>query len=157
MRIGHGIDVHKFSGSGPIMLCGIKIAHVSGILAHSDGDVAIHALCDAIIGAMGEGDIGQWFPDTDGQYMDIDSQILLAKVCERMSERYQIGNADLTIMAQRPRLAEYIQAMRDNLASICGCSQDAINIKATTTENLGFVGREEGIEVHAVVLLKRNA
>lgn len=154
MRIGHGYDVHKFSGAGPLTLCGVKIDHEFGLLAHSDGDVALHALCDAIIGAMGGGDIGHWFPDTESEYKDIDSQILLARVCERMSGDYQMGNADLTIVAQRPKLAAYIQAMRANISSICGCSIDAINIKATTTETLGFVGREEGIEVHAVVLLK---
>ncbi|HFB66650.1 MAG TPA: 2-C-methyl-D-erythritol 2,4-cyclodiphosphate synthase [Aeromonadales bacterium] len=156
MRIGHGIDVHKFSGSGPITLCGVKIEHEFGLLAHSDGDVAIHALCDAIIGAMGEGDIGHWFPDSEPEYENIDSQKLLSKVCERMAEHYQLENADLTILAQRPKLAEYIQSMRENISSICGCATEAINIKATTTENLGFVGREEGIEVHAVVLLKKR-
>ncbi len=156
MRIGHGYDVHKFGGEGPLMLCGLPIAHEQGLIAHSDGDVAIHAFCDAIIGAMGEGDIGHWFPDNNPRYEDIDSQKLLAKVCQRMQKKYQLLNADLTIIAQCPKLAPYIIKMRKNLARICNCKSAQINIKATTTETLGFIGRAEGIAVHAVVLLKQQ-
>jgi len=155
MRIGHGFDVHKFSGEGPIRLGGVTIEHPRGLLAHSDGDVLIHAFCDALIGAMGEGDIGHWFPDTNTTYSDIDSCILLQKVITKMhSKNYQLSNADITLIAEAPKIAPHIPAIRSVLTKLCGTQQDAINIKATTTEGLGYAGREEGIAVHAVVLIK---
>jgi len=156
MKIGHGFDVHKFSGEGPLRLGGVDIVHSQGLLAHSDGDVLLHALCDAILGALGEGDIGHWFPDTDPQYQDIDSCLLLEKIINRMENKsYQISNADITVVAQSPKLAPYIASIKTKISTICKSSEDAINVKATTTEGLGFTGREEGIAVHAVVLLKK--
>jgi len=154
MRIGHGFDVHKFSGEGPIRLGGIDIQHPRGLLAHSDGDVLIHALCDALIGAMGEGDIGHWFPDTDNTYANIDSGLLLQKVVKKMHQNgYQLSNADITIVAQAPKIAPHISDIVSVLAKLCNSQNNAINIKATTTEGLGYTGREEGIAVHAVVLI----
>ena len=157
MRIGHGFDVHKFGGQGPIILAGVKIDYPEGFLAHSDGDVAIHALCDAILGALALGDIGNHFPDTDDDYENIDSRILLRHVVNLMSERdYQIGNVDLTICAQAPKIAPHLLAMRNILAEDLQCALEQVNVKATTTEKLGYVGRKEGIAVHAVCLLEKN-
>ena len=154
MRIGHGYDVHKFGGKGPIRLGGVNIPYHKGLLAHSDGDVLLHALCDAIIGALGEGDIGHWFPDTDNQYQNINSCTLLQKVISRMFEKkHQINNADITIIAEQPKMAQHIVTMKNVISELCKVPVDAINIKATTTEGLGFIGREEGIAVQAVVLL----
>ncbi len=156
MRIGHGFDVHKFSGEGPIRLGGVEIEYSKGLLAHSDGDVLLHALCDAIIGALGEGDIGHWFPDTDASFENIDSTQLLHKVISEMKQRnFQLSNADITVIAQAPTLAPHIKAIKNVIATICETSADAINVKATTTEGLGYVGRSEGIAVHAVVLIKQ--
>jgi len=158
MRIGHGFDVHKFGGSGPIVLAGIKIPYQQGFVAHSDGDVAIHALCDAILGALCLADIGNHFPDTDGQYENISSRILLRHVVKLMTEKgYQIGNADITIVAQAPKIAPHLLAMRECLSEDLGCDVDQINVKATTTEKLGYVGRKEGVAVHSVVLLTKTA
>jgi 2-C-methyl-D-erythritol 2,4-cyclodiphosphate synthase len=157
MRIGHGYDVHAFGDGDHIMLCGVRIAHPCGLMAHSDGDVALHALTDGLLGALALGDIGHHFPDDDPTFEGADSRQLLRQVVALVGERgYALGNADLTIIAQAPKLASYIGAMRQNLAEDLGCDIDRINVKATTTEKLGFVGREEGIAVHAVVLLEES-
>ena len=154
MRIGHGFDVHKFGGKGPLVLGGVDIAFEHGFIAHSDGDVAIHALCDAILGALCLADIGNHFPDTDGQYENISSRILLRHVVSLMIEKgFQLGNADITIVAQAPKMAPHLLAMRTCLSEDLQTSIDQVNVKATTTENLGYTGRKEGIAVHAVVLL----
>lgn len=154
MRIGHGFDVHKFGGEGPLMLGGVAIPFEQGFIAHSDGDVAIHALCDAILGALCLGDIGNHFPDTDGQYENISSRILLRHVVCLMTEQgYEIGNGDITIVAQAPKIAQHLLAMRECLSKDLNCAVDQINVKATTTEKLGYAGRKEGIAVHCVVLL----
>jgi len=154
MRIGHGFDVHKFGGEGPIVLAGIEIPFTQGFIAHSDGDVAIHALCDAILGALCLADIGNHFPDTDGQYKNISSRILLRHVVSLMqTEGYRLSNADITIVAQAPKIAPHLLAMRECLAQDLQCQCNQVNVKATTTEQLGYVGRKEGVSVHAVVLL----
>ena len=154
MRIGHGFDVHKFGGEGPLMLAGVAIPFDKGFIAHSDGDVAIHALCDAILGALCLGDIGNHFPDTDGKYENISSRILLRHVVSLMVKKgYQIGNGDITIIAQAPKIAPHLLAMRECLSEDLNCSIDQINVKATTTEKLGYAGRKEGIAVHCVILL----
>ncbi|MEI4548649.1 2-C-methyl-D-erythritol 2,4-cyclodiphosphate synthase [Pseudoalteromonas spongiae] len=154
MRIGHGYDVHKFGGEGPLTIAGVKIDYKFGFLAHSDGDVAIHALCDAILGALALGDIGKHFPDTAAEFENIDSRILLRHVVSLMTERgYQVGNTDITIVAQAPKMAPHINAMRKVIAEDLNIQIDQVNVKATTTEKLGFAGRKEGIESHAVVLL----
>lgn len=155
MRIGHGYDVHAFGEGDYITLCGVRIAHGRGLVAHSDGDVALHALADALLGALALGDIGHHFPDDDPTYEGADSRQLLRHVVKLVNERgLSLGNADLTIIAQAPKLASHIDAMRQHLAEDLGAGIDQINVKATTTEKLGFVGREEGIGVHAVVLLR---
>jgi 2-C-methyl-D-erythritol 2,4-cyclodiphosphate synthase len=157
-RIGHGFDVHAFGGEGPITLGGVKIDYVQGLLAHSDGDVVLHAVSDALLGALALGDIGHHFPDTDAAFKGIDSRILLRKVVDAMVERgYQLGNLDVTIMAQSPKMAPHILAMREVLAADLQCTLEQVNVKATTTEKLGFVGRKEGIAVEAVVLLVKAA
>lgn len=157
MRIGHGYDVHAFGDGDHIMLCGVRIAHQNGLMAHSDGDVALHALTDALLGALALGDIGHHFPDDDPALEGADSRQLLRQVIARVKARgFVLGNADLTIIAQAPKLASHIAAMRQNLSEDLGGDIDLINVKATTTEKLGFVGREEGIAVHAVVLLKES-
>ncbi|WP_199609546.1 2-C-methyl-D-erythritol 2,4-cyclodiphosphate synthase [Flocculibacter collagenilyticus] len=154
IRIGHGYDVHKFGGSGPITIGGVKIPHHEGLLAHSDGDVALHALCDALLGSVALGDIGKHFPDTDAEFENIDSRILLQKVVESVKEKgYQVGNVDLTIVAQTPKMAPHIVAMREQIATCLNVAIDQVNVKATTTEKLGFAGRKEGIAAHAVVLV----
>ena len=158
MRIGHGFDVHKFGGQGPIVLAGVKVPYDYGFIAHSDGDVAIHALCDAILGALALGDIGNHFPDTDDDYENIDSRILLRHVVGLMHDKgYQLGNADITIVAQAPKIAPHLLAMRTCLSEDLQCPLDCVNVKATTTEKLGYVGRKEGISTHAVVLLTPRA
>ena len=157
MRIGHGYDVHAFGEGDHIMLCGVRIAHQNGLMAHSDGDVALHALTDALLGALALGDIGHHFPDDDPTFEDADSRHLLRQVMALVKARgFTLGNADLTIIAQAPKLAAHIAAMRQNLSEDLSGDVDLINVKATTTEKLGFVGREEGIAVHAVVLLKES-
>ena len=157
MRIGHGYDVHAFGDGDHIMLCGVRIAHQNGLMAHSDGDVALHALADALLGALALGDIGHHFPDDDPTFEGADSRQLLRQVMALVKARgFVMGNADLTIIAQAPKLATHIAAMRKNLSEDLGGDIDLINVKATTTEKLGFVGREEGIAVHAVVLLKES-
>ncbi len=155
-RIGHGFDVHAFMPGDHLVLGGIKIPFERAFKAHSDGDVLIHALCDALLGAAALGDIGQHFPDTDPAYRGIDSCVLLSRV-ERLlqAEHWQVGNLDLTIIAQAPRMAAHIPAMRARLADVLAISLSQINIKATTTEQLGFTGRGEGIAVEAVALIVR--
>ena len=156
MRIGNGYDVHKLAEGLPLMLCGVKIPHTKGCVAHSDGDVAIHALCDAMLGALALGDIGFHFPDTSDAYLNIDSKILLKKVSEMVADKgYRLVNADITILAQKPKLAPHISAMRGSIASVLDVDVDVVSVKATTTERLGYVGREEGIAVYAVVLLDK--
>ena len=157
MRIGHGYEVNAFGDGDHIMLCGVRIAHQNGLMAHSDGDVALHALPDALLGALALGDIGHHFPDDDPAFEGADSRQLLRQVMALVNARgFVMGNADLTIIAQAPKLATHIAAMRKNLSEELGGDIDLINVKATTTEKLGFVGREEGIAVHAVVLLKES-
>lgn len=154
MRIGHGFDVHAFGGNGPITLGGVKIDYPQGLLAHSDGDVILHALSDALLGALAMGDIGHHFPDTDVAFKGIDSRILLRKVyADIQTAGYSVGNLDITIMAQAPKMAPHITAMRQCIADDLACELSQVNVKATTTEKLGFVGRKEGIAVEAVVLL----
>ena len=154
MRIGHGFDVHAFGGDGPVTLGGVKIDYAQGLLAHSDGDVVLHALADALLGAVALGDIGHHFPDTDAAFKGIDSRILLRKVFTEVgSAGYRIGNVDITVMAQAPKLAAHISAMRTAIAADLACDISQVNVKATTTEKLGFVGRKEGIAAEAVVLL----
>ncbi len=153
-RIGHGYDVHRFGEGDFIVLGGVKIPHHSGFIAHSDGDVLIHALCDALLGGIGAGDIGHHFPDTDKKYENISSSILLEKTGQLLKENnYAVVNIDLTIIAQSPKMASHIQAMSQTLANVLNIAISQINIKATTTESLGFTGREEGIAVHAVAML----
>lgn len=154
IRIGTGFDVHKFGGEGPIVLAGVKIPYEQGFLAHSDGDVAIHALCDAMLGALAMGDIGKHFPDDADQYENIDSRILLRHVNNLIKDKgYEVGNCDITIIAQAPKMAPHIIAMRQILAEDLGIDADRVSVKATTTEKLGFEGRKEGIAVQAAVLL----
>lgn len=155
MRIGQGYDVHAIASGLPMWLCGVKIDSDKGFVAHSDGDVAIHALCDALLGALALGDIGLHFPDSDDRFKGIDSKILLRKVMEMVRSRgYDICNADITIALQAPKLRPHVDAMRSCLAETMGCGIDRISVKATTTEHLGFVGRGEGCAVWAVCLLE---
>ncbi len=155
MRIGQGLDVHAFTAGDHVTLGGVRIAHHRGILAHSDGDVVIHALCDAILGALGEGDIGRHFPDTDARFRGADSRLFLREVAARMrSAGWQVVNADITVTAQAPRIAAHATAMIENLRQDLQVESARINIKATTTEQLGFIGREEGLAANAVVLLE---
>lgn len=155
MRIGQGFDVHKFGGEGPVHLGGVSIPHDRGLVAHSDGDVLLHALCDALLGAIAAGDIGQLFPDTDAAYAGADSGQLLCQVYEKVTQAgYRLVNADMTIMAETPKLAPYNQAIRESVASLVDVESNRISIKATTTEQLGFTGRKEGIAAMAVVLLE---
>ncbi len=158
-RIGHGFDVHKFSikkENAHVIIAGVKIPFECELIAHSDGDVALHALCDALLGAAALGDIGHHFPDTDPQYAGIDSRELLRRVKKSIDEKkYRILNLDLTIMAQAPKMAPHIESMRENIAQDLLLDIDQVNVKATTTEKLGFVGRKEGIAVAAVTMLAR--
>lgn len=154
-RIGHGYDVHALGEGLPLWLGGVRIPHAKGCIAHSDGDVAIHALCDAMLGALALGDIGRHFPDSSDEFKGIDSKVLLRRVNEMVvKEGYSVANADITIAAQKPRLAGYILPMRRTLAEVMGVDVSQVSVKATTTEHLGFTGREEGIAVWASVLLQ---
>jgi 2-C-methyl-D-erythritol 2,4-cyclodiphosphate synthase len=154
MRIGQGVDVHAFGAGDHVVLGGVHIAHAQGIVAHSDGDVVIHALCDALLGAMGDGDIGQHFPDSDARYRGADSRVFLRVVAQRMkSAGLRLVNADITVLAEAPRIGAHRGAMAANLAEDLQVGASAINIKATTTERLGFIGRKEGIAAMASVLL----
>lgn len=153
-RIGHGYDVHALGEGLPLWLGGVKIEHEKGCVAHSDGDVAIHAICDALLGAVALGDIGKLFPDTAAEFKGIDSKILLSRVVALLHERgYRIGNIDCTIAMQRPKLRPHIDLMRQTLARVMGIEADAVSIKATTTERLGFEGEERGVSAHAVALV----
>ncbi len=157
IRIGHGYDVHPLVAGRDLILGGVKIPHSKGLHGHSDADVLIHAICDACLGAAGLGDIGRHFPDTDAQYKNIDSRKLLRKVKEAIAERgWKIANVDSTIVAQAPRVAPHLSRMIQNIAADLGIARDSVNIKATTTEKLGFAGRGEGIAAHAVVLLENK-
>lgn len=154
MRIGQGFDAHRFKSGGRLVLGGVEIPHDKGMAAHSDGDVVIHALCDAILGALALGDIGKHFPDSDAEFEGIDSRILLRKVMTLIAEQdYTINNADITIIAQEPKLAPHIDAMRTVLAEDMQTERQNLSIKATTTEGMGFTGRGEGIAAMASVLL----
>ena len=154
IRIGHGFDVHKFGGEGPCTLGGVKVPYDQGLLAHSDGDVVLHAISDALLGAIAAGDIGRHFPDNDSAFKGIDSRILLRDVYAKVEAAgYRMGNLDVTIIAQAPKMAPYVEAMREVLATDLNASVQQINVKATTTEKLGFTGRKEGIAVEAVVLV----
>lgn len=160
IRIGQGIDVHAFVNDGTdnqfVTLGGVKIPHTHSLLAHSDGDVVLHALCDALLGALALGDIGQFFPDTDERFRNIDSTILLKHVYEFIkSKGFALINADITIMAERPKILPYRTEIQAKIASVMGCQIDQISVKATTTEKLGFTGRQEGIMVSCVVLLEQ--
>lgn len=155
MRVGFGYDVHKLVEGRRCIICGVDIPHDKGLLGHSDADVAIHALCDALLGAAALGDIGRLFPDTSSEFKDIDSRILLRRVVEQIKLKgYEVGNVDVTIAAQKPKMMDYIEQMRDNMSSDLEVEKDCVNIKATTTEKLGFEGREEGISAYAVAMLK---
>lgn len=154
MRIGHGFDAHRFGAQRALVLGGVQVAHHSGLLAHSDGDVVLHALCDALLGAAGLGDIGRHFPDTDAAYENIDSGVLLTRVMDALTQAgFTVVNADITIIAQVPKLAGHMDAMRTAIAAGLRVDAGAVNVKATTTERMGWIGREEGIATHAVVLL----
>jgi 2-C-methyl-D-erythritol 2,4-cyclodiphosphate synthase len=154
VRIGHGFDAHRLIGGRPLVLGGVDIPFEKGLAAHSDGDAVIHALCDALLGAAGLGDIGTLFPDSDARFKNIDSRVLLRKVRSLVTEKgYTFQNADITVLAERPKLAAFIPQMRANLAADLETSADAIGIKASTTEKMGYVGREEGIAAYAVVLI----
>ena len=156
IRIGHGYDVHAFGEGDHVVLGGVRIPHPRGLLAHSDGDVVIHALCDAILGALAEGDIGRHFPPDDPRWKDADSRRFLRHVAGLAAARgYRLGNADVTVVCERPKLAPHVEAMRALLAEDLGAGVDRISVKATTSERLGFTGREEGIAAQAVVLLER--
>jgi 2-C-methyl-D-erythritol 2,4-cyclodiphosphate synthase len=157
MRIGHGYDVHAFGLGDKIVIGGVVIPHDHGLIAHSDGDVLLHALCDALLGAAALGDIGKHFPDTDMQYRNADSRSLLRMVYAKVAQLgWKIANADMTIVAQAPRMANYIPRMVETIAADLQSELNQINVKATTTERLGFTGREEGIACYAVVLLEKS-
>lgn len=154
-RVGNGYDVHLLAEGLPLWLGGIRIEHTKGCVAHSDGDVLIHALCDALLGALAMGDIGKHFPDTSAEFKGIDSKILLKRTYSMVKERgYKLVNADCTLLLQRPKVAPYINLMRETLASVMGVEVGRVSVKATTTEGAGFVGREEGVAVYATVLLQ---
>ncbi|WP_117235836.1 2-C-methyl-D-erythritol 2,4-cyclodiphosphate synthase [Vibrio maerlii] len=157
IRIGHGFDVHKFGGEGPVIIGGVAIPYEQGLIAHSDGDVALHALSDALLGSIAEGDIGRHFPDTDAEWEGADSRFLLRDVYKKVKAKgYTIGNVDVTIMAQAPKMAPYIKDMCAAIAEDLETELANVNVKATTTEKLGFTGRKEGIAVEAVALIIKN-
>lgn len=154
IRVGQGFDVHAFCEGDHVMLGGVRIPHGQGLKAHSDGDVALHALADALLGALALGDIGHFFPDTDAKWRGADSAVLLQRVYQQVSERgYRLGNADITIICQQPKIAPHVSAMRERIATLLDTGIEQVSVKATTTEKLGFTGRGEGIAVTAVVLL----
>ena len=154
MRIGHGYDVHRFEEGRKLFLGGIEIPHTKGLLGHSDADVLLHAICDALLGAAALGDIGKHFPDTDNSFKNIDSKILLKNTVNLIKDKgFAVSNIDATIIAQKPKLAPYIESMKNCIATLCEVEPDCINVKATTEEKLGFTGREEGIASHAVCII----
>ncbi|MFP5357867.1 MAG: 2-C-methyl-D-erythritol 2,4-cyclodiphosphate synthase [Gammaproteobacteria bacterium] len=157
LRIGHGFDAHRIEAGEGMSLGGVLIACPWRIVAHSDGDVLIHALCDALLGALGQGDIGKWFPDSDARFSGISSRLLLQQVWARAhGQGFELINADLTLVAEVPRVAAHIPAMRSVLAAELGATPEQVNVKATTNEQMGHIGRREGIAAHAVVLLRRR-
>lgn len=157
IRVGHGYDVHALADGLRLVIGGVELEHTKGCVAHSDGDVAIHAICDAMLGALALGDIGKLFPDTSAEFKGIDSKIMLRRVCDVIEQKgYKVGNVDCTIAMQRPKLRPHIDTMRSTLASVIGIDVDRVSVKATTTERLGFEGREEGVSVHSVVLLYKE-
>ena len=157
LRTGNGYDVHRLAPGLPLVLGGVKIPHTQGCVAHSDGDVLIHALCDALLGALALGDIGQHFPDSSGEFAGIDSKILLSRVADMIRDAgWEIVNVDSTVLAQKPKIAPYVPQMRETLADVLGIPVGRVSVKATTTEQLGFVGREEGIAVCSTCLLKQE-
>ena len=154
MRIGHGFDAHRFGAARPLVIGGVTVPHPQGLLAHSDGDVLVHALCDALLGAAGLGDIGRHFPDSSAEYAGVDSRVLLRRVVALLgAQGLGLGNADLTVVAEAPKLAPHVPAIRATLAADLGVDPSRVNVKATTTEGMGFTGRGEGMAAHAVVLL----
>ncbi len=156
-RIGHGYDVHALGEGLKLVLGGVEIPHTKGCIAHSDGDVLVHALCDALLGAIAEGDIGKHFPDNDSAYKGIDSMLLLARVCGMVADKgYRLSNADCTIAMQRPKLRPYIDTMRKRMAEVMGVDEGCVSVKATTTEHLGFEGEERGVSATAVVLIYKE-
>ena len=157
MRIGHGYDVHKFGDSGPITICGVKIDYEQGLLAHSDGDVALHALCDALLGALALGDIGKHFPDTDAQFKGADSRALLLHVMKLVNQQgYQIGNIDVTLILERPKVAKFKPAMKANIVKLLGTTDGRVNIKARTHEQVDSVGELRSLSCHVVVTLEKK-
>lgn len=158
IRIGHGFDAHRLVSGRALVLGGVEIPHALGLLGHSDADVLVHAICDAILGALGEGDIGRHFPDSDPAYKGVSSLKLLHAVIDLAGQRgYTVGNLDATVVAQRPKLAPFIPRMRQQLAESCRVDPGRVNVKATTTEEMGYEGRCEGISAHAVALLQRTS
>ena len=156
MRVGFGFDVHAFEAGDHVMLGGVRIPYTQGVVAHSDGDVVLHALCDALLGAMGLGDIGQHFPDTDPRWKGADSRVFLRHCAELLHQhRWRLVNADLTLIAESPRIGPHRAAMQAHIASDLGCGNERVNIKATTSEGIGAIGRKEGIAAQAIVLLAR--
>ena len=157
MRIGHGYDVHRFADDRQLFIGGVEIPYTKGLLGHSDADVLLHAVCDALFGAAGLGDIGKHFPDSDPAYKGIDSKLLLKNTIKKIIEKgFSVSNIDATVIAQVPKLAPYIENMKNCIADICDISAERVNVKATTEERLGFTGREEGIAAHAVCLLEEK-
>ena len=157
MRIGHGYDAHRYIKGRPLILGGVEIPYDMGLEAHSDGDAVIHAICDALLGAAGLGDIGTYFPDTDKQFKNIDSRLLLQDVIKHLQKKfYTVGNVDVTILAQAPKMLPHISTMRSKMAEDLHVDTSAINIKATTTEKMGFIGRLEGIAVYAVCIINKQ-
>lgn len=157
IRVGHGMDVHKLTEGRKLILCGVEIPYEKGLLGHSDADVAVHALMDALLGAVALGDIGTHFPDSDAEFKDADSMELLERVVVMIEDiGYTLGNADITIVAQAPRLAPYVEQMRENISAVCGVDVSDVNVKATTTEGLGFEGQGLGISAHAVAIVYKN-
>ena len=155
MRIGHGYDVHKFADNRKLIIGGVDIPYEKGLLGHSDADVLLHAVSDALLGAAALGDIGNHFPDNANEFLNIDSRILLRRVVELLNEKgYKVGNIDATVIAQKPKMAPYIQQMRQNIADDCGIAADCVNVKATTEEGLGFTGELLGISAHAVCIIE---
>jgi 2-C-methyl-D-erythritol 2,4-cyclodiphosphate synthase len=155
IRIGHGYDVHKFAENRKCVLGGVEIPYDKGLLGHSDADVLLHAVCDALLGAAALGDIGKHFPDNDNAFLGIDSRLLLRKTVSLLCEKgFKIGNIDATIVAQKPKMANYIEAMRQNIADDCGIDISFVNVKATTEEGLGFTGALEGVSAHAVCIIE---
>ena len=155
MRIGHGYDVHKFCDNRKLIIGGVDFPYEKGLLGHSDADVLLHAVSDALLGAAALGDIGKHFPDNANEFLNIDSRILLRRVVELLNEKgYKVGNIDATVIAQKPKMAPYIQQMRQNIADDCGIAADCVNVKATTEEGLGFTGELLGISAHAVCIIE---